>query len=97
MENVRDGVGRSVGRSGGGDNETARFIAGDFLEKSIYGDSWYPPLPVHTRGASREMAIPTDYQSNRMFVVKGLSQIVLSFFDCFSRGVLVIKLRSIER
>lgn len=25
-----------VGRPGGGDNETVRFIAGDFLEESIY-------------------------------------------------------------
>lgn len=28
--------GRDVGRPGGGDNETVRFIAGDFLQESIY-------------------------------------------------------------
>lgn len=28
----------SVGQRGGGDNETVEFIAGDFLEKNVYGD-----------------------------------------------------------
>lgn len=28
----------SVGQRGGGDNETAEFITGDFLEESMYGD-----------------------------------------------------------
>jgi hypothetical protein len=30
---------QAVGR---GDNETASFIAGDFLERSVYGDSYCP-------------------------------------------------------